>query len=111
MHVHFYQFQIILMIQCVFFIEGNAGGDPHYLTFDRKRYDFMGKCEYVFAKDCSEERAFEVYQQNEVCGSGTVSCTKTIKVLTQSIEVTMERRGVIYVDGIRVNLPWKKSGN
>jgi hypothetical protein len=71
----------------------------------------MGKCEYVFAKDCSEERAFKVYQQNEVCGSGTVSCTKTIKVLAQAIEVTMERRGVIYVDGIRVNLPWKKSGN
>ena len=88
---------------------GYASGDPHYKTFDGKRYDFMGKCEYIFAKDCSEDHAFEVLQQNEACGSGRVSCTKTLRVLVQGIEVKMERSGIVYVDGIRVNLPWRMS--
>ena len=90
------------------FIDGYAGGDPHYRTFDGKSFDFMGKCEYIYAKDCSIDHAFEVLQQNEACGR-SASCTKSIRVLVQGIEVKMERRGIVYVDGIRVKLPWKMS--
>ena len=92
------------------FTDGSGTGDPHYTTFDGKRYDFMGKCEYVFAKDCGKDQAFEVFQQNEACGAGTVSCTKSIRVRFQSIEVNMLRGKIVYVDGERVNLPWKKPG-
>ena len=70
----------------------------------------MGKCEYIYAKDCGESHAFEVLQQNEACGSDTVSCTKSVRVLVQGIEVKMERRGIVYVDGFRVNLPWTMTG-
>lgn len=27
-----------------------AVGDPHYKTFDKKTYDFMGKCSYYLLK-------------------------------------------------------------
>ena len=70
----------------------------------------MGKCEYVYAKDCGKDHAFEVLQQNEPCGGGRVSCTKSIRVLFQSIEVILQRGRVVYVDGQRVNLPWTKPG-
>ena len=70
----------------------------------------MGKCEYIFAKDCSEDHAFEVLQKNEGCGSGRVSCTKSLRILFHGIEVQMERRGIVYVDGNRVTLPWTLRG-
>ena len=28
-------------------------GDPHIQTFDGKKYDFMGRCNYIMAMDCS----------------------------------------------------------
>jgi hypothetical protein len=72
----------------------------------------MGKCEYIFTKDFGREHAFEVLQQNEVCDwDGRVSCTKSIRVIFQNIEVIMERGGLVHVDGVRANLPWKKSGS
>jgi hypothetical protein len=92
-----------------FLIDGYGSGDPHYRTFDGKTYDFQGKCEYIFTKDCSKEHAFEVLQQNEPCGRGTVSCTKSLRILTQNMEIRMERGGIVYVDGIRVHLPWTSS--
>mgnify|MGYP002803851178 FL=1 len=88
--------------------DGYAGGDPHYRTFDGKSFDFMGKCEYIYAKDCTIDHAFEVLQQNEACGR-SASCTKSIRVLVQGIEIKMERGGIVYVDGNRVKLPWKMS--
>ena len=70
----------------------------------------MGRCEYVYAKDCGNDHAFEILQQNEVCGGGTVSCTKSIRVLFNSTEVIMHRGGVVYVDGQRIGFPWNGEG-
>jgi hypothetical protein len=91
-----------------FSTEGVTNGDPHYRTFDGRHYNFQGKCEYIFAKDCSEDHAFEVLQQNEACARPG-SCTKSLKIITQQMEIRMERGGIVYVDGIRVPLPWRAS--
>ena len=60
-----------------------AWGDPHYTTFDGYKYDFMGPCEYVFAKDCrpaAPANAFEVQVQNSELYRRRVTYTLAVAV-------------------------------
>jgi von Willebrand factor len=42
-----------------------AMGDPHYLTFDGKRYDFMGRLSYYMVK----HPTFSVVATHSPCGN------------------------------------------
>ena len=46
-------------------------GDPHYTTFDGKRFLFEGRCNYVIAQDkCSKNNgSFSIQAENVACGS------------------------------------------
>ncbi|XP_028410753.1 uncharacterized protein LOC114533436 isoform X5 [Dendronephthya gigantea] len=81
-----------------------AQGDPHYTTFDGKRFDFMGKCEYVLAKDFVNN-TFEIRQANEPCGNGLPTCTKSLTVIFTNLTFIELRRGMTLVNGVKVTLP------
>ena len=75
-----------------------ASGDPHYKTFDGRYYDFMGKCEYVLAKDCVND-TFEIRQQNEPCGRDNIAtCTLSVTVIISNVRIMLQRGSVIIVN-------------
>ena len=103
-----------------------AIGDPHYVTFDGKRFDFMGKCSYYLMK----ADGISVEAENVAC-SGAISenmnflpsvttelpsCTKslTIKFNDDSGQqriIKLKQGGFVLLDGFEVSKLPKELSN
>lgn len=71
-----------------------AQGDPHYTTFDGRRYDMMGTCTYTMVELNSEDQtlpAFSVEAKNEHRGSRRVSYVGFVSVQAYSHSVSLAR--------------------
>lgn len=71
-----------------------GSGDPHYVSFDGRRFDFMGTCMYLLAGSCGQDAAlptFRVLVENEHRGSQTVSYTRAVRVEAYGVEVAVRR--------------------
>ena len=69
----------------------------------------MGTCEYILAKDDSENNTFEIRQVNEPCGNGQPSCTKSLTVIFPNVTIQL-LRGSVAVDNNEISLPVSYDG-
>lgn len=72
-----------------------AYGDPHYVSFDGQRFNFMGTCTYLLAGSCGQNTmlpAFRVLVENEHRGSPTVSYARAVLLEARGVKVAVRRK-------------------
>ncbi|XP_056407686.1 SCO-spondin-like [Hyla sarda] len=86
--------------------ECSVVGDPHYITFDRRRFTFHGSCDYVLVEDYVDRKLL-ISGENEDCGGqGSVSCLRAITISVYKTSARLRASGDPTVDGHVVTLPF-----
>lgn len=63
------------------------------MTFDNKRYQFCGTCNYMLVRDncANNSETFSIQAKNVPCGTGGVTCTKSITINLNGTQISLDQ--------------------
>ncbi|KAM9316560.1 IgGFc-binding protein-like [Gastrophryne carolinensis] len=81
-------------------------GDPHYVTFDGKPYNFMGSCNYTAVETCGNTtQNFQVTTRNEHRGSPTWTAINSVAVRIADLHIILKKKKVVEINGVIMSPP------
>ncbi|KAM3608632.1 uncharacterized protein V6R79_002011 [Siganus canaliculatus] len=83
-------------------------GQSHFKTFDNKFFSFTGHCQYLLAKDCSDNM-FSIIIENVQCADDQDAvCTRSVTLSLPSLDdmtVKLKHGGVVSVNSMDIQTP------
>ncbi|XP_072707738.1 SCO-spondin-like [Ciconia boyciana] len=81
-------------------------GGRHYVTFDRRRFSFLGACAYTLVQDFAEGQLLIVAEHEPCDGRRPLGCLRSLSVGTRRASARLRGTGEVTVDGREVTLPF-----
>uniref|UniRef100_A0A8D0ARC9 von Willebrand factor n=1 Tax=Sander lucioperca TaxID=283035 RepID=A0A8D0ARC9_SANLU len=83
-------------------------GQSHFKTFDNKFFTFTGHCQYLLARDCTDN-GFSVIIENVQCADDQDAvCTRSVTLSLSSLEdmtVKLKHGGIVSVNSMDIQTP------
>lgn len=85
-------------------------GQSHFKSFDNKFFTFAGHCQYLLAKDCSQNE-FSIIIENVQCADDQDAvCTRSVTLSLPSLEdmtVKLKHGGIVSVNSMDIQTPMR----
>ncbi|GCC19863.1 hypothetical protein chiPu_0018585 [Chiloscyllium punctatum] len=76
-----------------------VSGDPHYITFDKRKFTFLGTCTYTLARSCENKTGpwFSIEGKNEERGLPGATYLRKLYITIDDITITLMKNRRILV--------------